>query len=74
MSAGSLTELVYFFIGTYSAESKVSEGGGLKDEQEDIEVMELGFDKALQMIKSGEIKDGKTIMLLQYLQISKILE
>jgi hypothetical protein len=50
---------------------KVHEGGGLEDEQENIEVLELDFDKAYDMIATGEIKDGKTIMLLQYVKIHK---
>lgn len=68
MSPGSVTEILYFFIAEYSKDMKTSMGGGV-DEHEDIEVMELPFVKAIDMIASGEIKDGKTIMLLQYLQI-----
>lgn len=68
MSPGSVTEILYFFVAEYSKEMKTSSGGGV-DEHEDIEVMELYFSQALGMIVSGEIKDGKTIMLLQYLQI-----
>ena len=51
---------------------KISEGGGADDETENIEVLELDFKKALAMMKSGEIKDAKTIMLLQYAQIEGI--
>lgn len=72
MSAGNLTEMLYFFTGTYSEENKILEGGGLKDEHEDIEVLEMPFEKALAMIDSGEIKDAKTIMLLQYAHINQI--
>jgi nudix-type nucleoside diphosphatase (YffH/AdpP family) len=68
MSPGSVTEILYFFIAEYSKDMKTSMGGGV-DEHEDIEVMELPFAKAIDMVASGEIKDGKTIMLLQYLQI-----
>jgi nudix-type nucleoside diphosphatase (YffH/AdpP family) len=68
MSPGSVTEILYFFIAEYSKDMKTSMGGGV-DENEDIEVMELSFAKAIDMVASGEIKDGKTIMLLQYLQI-----
>jgi len=64
MSPGSVTEIVHFFVAEYSAMNRVSEGGGI--EEEDIEELELPFDKSLAMIASGEIKDGKTIMLLQY--------
>jgi nudix-type nucleoside diphosphatase (YffH/AdpP family) len=68
MSPGSVTEILYFFIAEYSKDMKTSMSGGV-DEHEDIEVMELSFAKAIDMVASGEIKDGKTIMLLQYLQI-----
>jgi len=69
MSPGSVTEIVYFFIAEYTKSMKVSEGGGADNEQEEIEVLELKIDKATQMVESGEIKDGKTIMLLQYIQL-----
>ena len=65
MSPGSVTEIVHFFVAAYSKDMKVSDGGGLADEQENIEVLELKFEDATQMISTGEIKDGKTIMLLQ---------
>ncbi len=74
MSPGSVTEILYFFIAEYTQEMKVGEGGGLRDEQENIEVLELDFQEALGMIKSGEIKDAKTIMLLQHLQMQKVME
>lgn len=73
MSPGSVTEILHFFIAEYSAEMKINEGGGLADEGENIEVMELLFEDALNMIDSGEIKDAKTIMLLQHLRIKNIL-
>jgi len=73
MSPGSVTEILYFFTAEYSKDMKVSEGGGHEDEQENIEVLEIPFTKALEMIRMGEIKDGKTIMLLQHLQINNIL-
>ena len=64
MSPGSVTEILHFFVAEYSRAQRVSDGGGV--EEEDIEVMELSFDDALARIASGEIRDGKTIMLLQY--------
>lgn len=73
MSPGSVTEVLYFFIAEYSAGMKVTEGGGVAHEHEDIEVLEIDFNKALQMIESGEIKDAKTIMLLQYLRLNNIM-
>ena len=73
MSPGSVTEILHFFIGEYSKEMKVNDGGGLDEEQENIEVLEMPFDKAVQMIADGEIKDAKTIMLLQYAKINNIL-
>lgn len=72
MSPGSVTEILYFFIGEYEAKMKVSEGGGAADETENIEVLEMSFQKAVQMIESGEIKDSKTIMLIQWAQLNKI--
>lgn len=72
MSPGSVTEIVHFFIAEYSENMKVSEGGGLEHEQENIEVLELKFDAAYAMIKSGEIMDGKTIMLLQYAKLHNL--
>jgi GDP-mannose pyrophosphatase NudK len=73
MSPGSVTEILYFFIAEYTHAMKVNEGGGVEQEQEDIEVLELSFEKALAMIESGEIKDAKTILLLQYVKINSIL-
>lgn len=70
MSPGSVTEILYFFIAEYSESMKVNDGGGIDHEQEDIEVLELPIDQAMNMIKTGEIKDGKTIMLLQHVQLS----
>ena len=72
MSPGSVTEIVHFFIAKYSKSMKIGEGGGADDEQEEIEVLELKFDEAIQMMENGEIKDGKTIMLLQYVQVKGI--
>jgi nudix-type nucleoside diphosphatase (YffH/AdpP family) len=74
MSPGSVTEILYFFVGAYTKNMKVNEGGGAAHEQENIEVLELPFTKALQMIGSGEIKDAKTIMLLQYAQINRLFD
>jgi len=73
MSPGSVTEILYFFIGEYFHNMKQGEGGGLAHEQEEIDVLEIEFDNALAMIDSGEIKDGKTIMLIQYLRLKGIL-
>lgn len=72
MSPGSVTEILYFFIAEYSRDMKTSAGGGVGD-HEDIEVLELPFEKAWGMIGSGEIKDGKTIMLLQYMKLHNLL-
>ena len=73
MSPGSVTEILYFFIAEYSPAMKVTEGGGIAHEQEEIEVLELPMETALQMIETGDIKDGKTIMLLQYLRLKNIV-
>lgn len=70
MSPGAVTEILHFFIGEYQPEMKVSEGGGLAEEHENIEVLEYPFNEAYQMIASGKITDAKTIMLLQYAKIN----
>ena len=66
MSPGAVTEKLHFFVAEYDASMRVSSGGGLADEGEDIEVLELVIDEALAMITDGRIVDAKTIMLLQY--------
>lgn len=73
MSPGSVTEILYFFIAEYSNEMKINDGGGLEEEGENIQVLELSFEKSLEMIDSGEIKDAKTIMLLQHLRLKGIM-
>ena len=73
MSPGGVTEILYFFTAAYSDAMKTSEGGGLEKEHENIEVLEMPFSDAFNMIKTGEIKDAKTIMLLQHVRIEGIL-
>jgi GDP-mannose pyrophosphatase NudK len=65
-SPGTVTEIVHFFTAEYNDPMKVSAGGGLKEEKEEIEIIEIPFEVAIQMIRSGEIKDTKTITLLLY--------
>jgi len=64
MSPGSVTEMLHFFVAEYSQAQRVTGGGGI--EEEDIEVIELPFEEALRQVSSGEIMDGKTILLLQF--------
>ena len=66
MSPGSVTEKLHFFVAEYEAAMRVSSGGGLPEEGEDIEVLEPSIDEALAMIADGRIVDAKTIMPLQY--------
>jgi nudix-type nucleoside diphosphatase (YffH/AdpP family) len=70
MSPGSVTEQLHFYAAPYTADTRTSEGGGLQDEGEDIEVLELRFSDALAMIADGRIADAKTIMLLQWAALS----
>ncbi|SHG31058.1 NUDIX domain-containing protein [Flavobacterium aquidurense] len=69
MSPGSVTEILYLFVGEYDETMKVNDGGGLDAEQENIEVLEYTFEEAYNMIESGEITDAKTILLLQHAKI-----
>lgn len=66
MSPGSVTERVSFYAAAYGPSTHTHEGGGLDEEGEDIEIVELPFRRALEMIRTGEIADAKTIMLLQW--------
>ena len=69
MSPGSVTERLAFFLARYQPGDRIGDGGGDASEGEDIEVLELELARALSMIGSGEIIDGKTIMLLQHLAL-----
>ena len=73
MSPGVVTELLYLYVAAYDERMKKGEGGGVADEQEDIELLELSMDEAMQMVRTGGIRDAKTIMLLQYAYINKLL-
>ena len=73
MSPGSVTKELFLFVGEYDDSMKVSDGGGAEDETENIEVLELNFDEAITMVSKGEIKDAKTIMLLQYAKLNGLV-
>ena len=66
MSPGSVTERVVFFAGIYGSGDRTSGGGGEASEGEDIEIIEVGLDDAHEMVRRGEIRDAKTIMLIQW--------
>jgi len=72
MSPGSVTERLAFFVAAYEPGARATAGGGVAGE--DIEVLELPLDEALAMVDSGEIADGKTIMLLQYAKLHRLVE
>lgn len=73
-SPGVMTEKMHFFIGEYSDDMKVNDGGGLDSEHEDIEVLEMPFTEAINMLNTGKIVDTRTIVLLQYAIINKLLD
>lgn len=73
MSPGSLTERLSFFVGYYDPDDRISDGGGLAHEGEDIEVLEMPFSTALDMVADGRIVDAKTIMLLQAVALAGIV-
>ncbi|QMV43866.1 NUDIX domain-containing protein [Cohnella cholangitidis] len=74
MSPGSVTEILHFYVAEYLPSMQIGEGGGLAEEHEDIEVLEYPFKQAMDMVKKGDIKDAKTIMLLQYAEINRLIE
>ena len=74
MSPGSVTEILYFFVGLYEPDMKVNDGGGLEEDHEEIEVLEVTFPEVIEMVTNKSIKDAKTIMLIQYAQIHDLLK
>jgi nudix-type nucleoside diphosphatase (YffH/AdpP family) len=74
MSPGSVTERLHLFVAAYDPASRVTAGGGVESEEEDIETLEVGLDHALDMIAAGEILDAKTIMLLQWAKLHRLME
>ena len=72
MSPGSVTEILYFFIAEYASDQKISEGGGVEGE-ENIEVIEIPFPEAWRMVSTGEIRDAKTIILLQHAKLANLI-
>ena len=73
MSPGAVTEILYLFVGEYDQSMKVSDGGGVEHEEENIDVLEMSYEEAYAMIETGEINDAKTIMLLQYAKIKNLV-
>ncbi|MDN4590390.1 GDP-mannose pyrophosphatase [Xenophilus aerolatus] len=69
MSPGSVTEKLHFFVAPYDAGMRIGDGGGLAEEGEDIEVLEVDIDEALAMVADGRIVDAKTILLLYHAQL-----
>jgi GDP-mannose pyrophosphatase NudK len=73
MSPGSITERLWLYVGEYNPSSRISAGGGLEHEGEDIETLEIPFAEAMAMLERGEIADGKTIILLQHIALKGLL-
>ena len=71
ISPGAITDRIHFFYARVDIDHKVNDGGGLDEEHEDIEVLEIPLHEALSMIGTGEICDGKTIMLLQWAALNR---
>jgi nudix-type nucleoside diphosphatase (YffH/AdpP family) len=67
---GSVAEMLFYFVAEYTPKQRVGEGGGLDEESEDIEVIELRFEDAYLKLQTGEIKDAKTAILLQYAKLN----
>jgi GDP-mannose pyrophosphatase NudK len=73
MSPGSVTEILSLFVAEYTKAMRISDGGGLGDESEHIEVLEIPYSQAWEMVRTGEIKDAKTILLLQHAELNKLM-
>lgn len=72
MSPGSVTEKLHFFVADYEPADRIREGGGMEEEGEDIEVIEMPLDEALAGIRTGHIQDGKSVMLLQHVALERL--
>ena len=72
MSPGSVTEKLFFYLAHYTADTERNAGGGI--DEEEIEILELPVSQAMDMIQRGDIMDGKTIMLLQYLRLQQLTQ
>jgi len=72
MSPGSVTEKLYFYVAEYQPQDRTGAGGGVKSEGEDIDVLEISLEDALRYVESGQIVDGKTIMLLYHVALKGI--
>ncbi|RZL06437.1 MAG: GDP-mannose pyrophosphatase NudK [Hymenobacter sp.] len=70
MSPGSVTERLFFYLAEYSPATEQRGGGGI--EEEEIDVLEMPLSQALAMVATGEIQDGKTIILLQHLRLQQL--
>lgn len=70
MSPGSVTERLFFYLAEYSVATEQRAGGGI--EEEEIDVLEMPLQQALALVQTGEIQDGKTIMLLQHLRLKQL--
>jgi len=74
MSPGAVTEVLHLFIGYYDEKMKLSQGGGAEHETEYIEVLEVLFDNAMDMVANGQIKDAKTVILLQHVALHQLMD
>lgn len=72
-SAGVFDEMIYYYVAPYAPEQKVAKGGGLEEEGEDVKVIEMPFDEAMRRVRSGELKDAKTILLLLHAQVAGLV-
>jgi len=70
ISPGAVKERASMFLADYDSTAPRAQGGGHEHEGEDIQVLEMPLDDALQMIERGEIVDMKTILLLQAAKLS----
>ena len=74
MTPGAVTEQIHYFIAEYTDNMKTDKGGGLISEEEDIEVLEMPFTKAIDLLNKGAIRAAKTMLLIQYAMIHHLLD
>lgn len=71
LSPGGSSERIFLYYVNVTDIDRVTMGGGILSENEDLRVEMMPVGKALQKVRDGEIVDAKTIVALQWLQIQQ---
>jgi nudix-type nucleoside diphosphatase (YffH/AdpP family) len=70
VSPGGTSERIFLFYAEVGDNDRISDGGGLVAENEDIRLVEYTRSDLVQALTSGQIQDAKTIIAVQWLQLN----